>query len=268
MQRQLLFRRCLARLAARPPRNKPAPARRPAGPEAQVTQFVRKKRSALCIAVVEAADFEGSCLPRPALRALLGTDRPVLLAVSKVDRLPRLLDNELRYLKGRFESKGPRCIGAHAVSAHTGMGVAQLASRALEETDGTGDIIVFGAKDSGKSELVLALADAFRRELSADALSTHVEHPLLPLADADGRKLAPTVDVTAVHCFEGQPKRALWDTPGWLPQYVAKLRACMLHRSHLCPPHPLPPTPAGRPCYPSHPGTSCPSAFRRLCARR
>ena len=120
----------------------------------KAVQRVVKRRSPLCIAVVDAADFEGTCPPRKMLKSILG-DEPVVLAVTKIDRMPRFDEYRLGFLEYQFArriGKG-RILGTHAVSAATGAGLPELAQRAI---DHPGDVMVFGASRAGKSELVRA----------------------------------------------------------------------------------------------------------------
>ena len=125
-----------------------------------VTGLVKRKNP-VCIAVVDAADFDGTCLPQRLSKTILN-DQSVILAIAKADRMPRLLDHEFKYMRRRFEQIGPACLSAHAVSTHTGVGVAELAAHALTSAEGTADIMVFGARGTGKSTLVRALANAIR----------------------------------------------------------------------------------------------------------
>ena len=53
--------------------------------------------------------------------------RPLVLAINKCDRMPRLNEHDLRYFRSRFALRHPNeLIGLHGVSAHTGAGLAEL----------------------------------------------------------------------------------------------------------------------------------------------
>ena len=96
-------------------------------------------------------------MTRNVLRQVVGS-RPVVLAVAKVDRMPRLDESHLSFLEGRFARKLERkggVVGSYAVSALTGAGLPELAQRVMKHP---GDVLLFGTLGSGKSELVRALS--------------------------------------------------------------------------------------------------------------
>ena len=81
------------------------------------------RRKPLCVAVTDAADFEGSCPPRSLSNIL--QDEEVVLAINNADLLPRLEENDVRYLQRRFSYRKVSTAGnrAFAVSSTTGKGI-------------------------------------------------------------------------------------------------------------------------------------------------
>ena len=110
---------------------------------------------ALCVKIVDAADFDATCIAS-SLRGVLGGS-PVLLAVNKKDLVPRLDSHDLAFMRYTLEHRGLRCIGAHAVSAVTGDGVSELATAVTAAALGR-NVIVCGAASVGKSTLINQLA--------------------------------------------------------------------------------------------------------------
>ena len=127
-----------------------ATAARPSPPVAVVQQLVRKHKP-LCVAVVDAADFEGTVPSRAELRNILANkaNSNVVLAINKADRM--ILDNHvIEFLRSRFANKTPHgCLEVQAVSSRTGAGIAELAQLAL---DGSRDVLIFGSTGTGKTQ--------------------------------------------------------------------------------------------------------------------
>lgn len=161
----------------------------------------------LCVAVVDAGDFEGSLPSRRDVREILGGEqRRVVLAVNKADRLPRLDDRVLEFLRHRFDSRFPvSCVDVHAVSPSTGDGIAELAERALSSS---GDVLLLGTEGTGKSALVQALAAHIRGADGGEEAASVASRP----RDRDVDRHAAAVE--RLRCFSDAPERALWDTPG------------------------------------------------------
>ena len=199
----------VARAAARP---------RDAGPSEAVRRLA-KQPNTLPICVVDAADFEGSALARRTLQEAVGP-RPIVLAINKCDRMPRLDEHDLRYFRSRFALRHPNeLIGLHGVSAHTGAGLAELAQRAREAR---GDVLLFGSTGSGKSSLARALAaaieglDAGLVDADADAAGA-----LLLLG---GSTPGPSAAAEPHACFGADSARTLWDSPGLPPERTVASR--------------------------------------------
>lgn len=131
---------------------------------------------ALCVKIVDATDFEATSIG-PILRKLLGEETPVLLAVNKVDLLPRFDEGDLAVLRGRIESQGLPCMSAHAVSAATGGGVRALAA-AVAAVAEKRNVIVCGAASVGKSTLINQLAEEVASECAARDEAAHRAAPL------------------------------------------------------------------------------------------
>ena len=148
------------------------------------------KKDALLINVVDAADFEGSVPSRGLIQSILG-ELPILLAITKCDRMPRLNDHDLSFLRSRYGQRVPnKLLGFHGVSAHTGAGMARLAQRVR---DADGDVVVFGGAGAGKSALVRSLAgsiDALNYGIASEADIEAAGSLLLIGASGGGRSAA------------------------------------------------------------------------------
>ena len=73
-------------------------------------------RPSLLLLIVDATDVEGTLIDE-ALRGVMPSDAPVLLAVTKADLLPRLQQQELAFVCDRARARGIRVSAAYAVSA-------------------------------------------------------------------------------------------------------------------------------------------------------
>ena len=96
-------------------------------PEAFVEDMAQilARGPALCVKIVDAADFDATCIAATLREVLDGA--PVVLAVNKKDLLPRLDAHDLRFLRHRLAQRGLHCVDALAVSATSGDGVGALA---------------------------------------------------------------------------------------------------------------------------------------------
>ena len=63
---------------------------------------------ALCVKIVDATDFDATCIAATLREVLRGS--PVVLAVNKVDLMPRFDAHDLMYMRHRLEERGLRCI--------------------------------------------------------------------------------------------------------------------------------------------------------------
>ena len=106
------------------------------GPVAVIRDLVRERRGALCVNVVDAADIEGTMLGSTVLQTVLG-NRPMLVAVNKSDRMPRLSDGDVKYVHAEYRSRiagsKTRILGTHGVSTRSGRGVEALAQQKFVE---------------------------------------------------------------------------------------------------------------------------------------
>ena len=166
----ITVRRCFASAAKTKTKPKPRPASSKdpmiVGHLAigNLQRLAERQKNAVLIAVVDAADFDGSCLPQKLSEKIFG-DRTVILAVNKADRMPRLLESDLSYLRSRFERIGPSCSSVHAVSTYSGAGLHELASQAVLDAGGKADIIVYGARGVGKSALSAELRETYKHKV-------------------------------------------------------------------------------------------------------
>lgn len=196
----------------------------------QLKHIVSRRRFGLCVMVVDATDSEHSTVK--SLRKAIGST-PVILALNKIDLLPRMNYRDQRVLEHKT-GKNVRCIKSYAVSAETGAGLLGLAKGILENLGGR-DVFVVGAANVGKSSLVKKLSvmiaesiylkgsgkqAARRRELTSDLKVTGSNLP------------GTTLQAVRVPCFSSKG-HALWDTPGIINQ-----RALQYHifPSHLMEP--------------------------------
>ena len=109
----------------------------------------------MCVKIVDATDFDATCIAATLREVLRGS--PVVLAVNKVDLLPRFDESHLDLLRQRVEAElGLPCLSAHAVSAVTGAGVGELAAAVAGATEKR-NVIVCGAASVGKSTLIKCL---------------------------------------------------------------------------------------------------------------
>ena len=155
---------------------------------------------ALCVQIVDAADFEATCIAATLREVLDGS--PVLLAVNKHDLMPRLDEWDVQYMRYRLAKRGLRCVGAHAVSATSGDGVLKLAEAVVAHSDER-NVIVCGAASVGKSTLinqlahhVLTLSDARAEEMETKAKRTPFEEKLAREA-AEARDIARAAETSA-----------------------------------------------------------------------
>ena len=191
-----------------------APRRAPPRPDSKVVEAEKKatrQQGALCIKVVDAADFEGSVLSRSVMSAIM-SDKPIILAINKSDRMPRMSDGDVKFLRSRFGSRirDNHILGVHAVSAHTGGGMFGLAQHVRELN--SEHVVVFGSAGVGKSALVRALSGSIQAlELSEVNEPADIEAAGAVLLNGPG---SASLD-DPILCFgDGTPSRALWDTPG------------------------------------------------------
>ena len=119
---------------------------------------VLQRGPAMCVKIVDATDSEATSIGS-ILRAIIGErEVPIVLAVNKVDLLPRFDESHLDLLRQRVEAElGLPCLSAHAVSAVTGAGVGELAAAVAGATEKR-NVIVCGAASVGKSTLINQLA--------------------------------------------------------------------------------------------------------------
>ena len=82
---------------------------------------------------------------------------PVILAFNKFALVPRLDEGDLLYLQHAAQTKGVRCLSAHAISATQGRGIDALAE-AILDVIGKRNLIVCGGASVGKSTLINQLA--------------------------------------------------------------------------------------------------------------
>lgn len=113
----------------------------------------------LVVHIVDLFDFEGSVitgLPR------FAGNNPVLLAVNKMDLLPRSTNPNkvLHWARKQLKAMGLKVADAVPVSAKKNIGIESLAGRIEEIREGR-DVYVVGATNTGKSTLINRLIRNF-----------------------------------------------------------------------------------------------------------
>ena len=197
----------------------------------QLKHIVRRRRFGLCIKVVDASDFEGTIVS--SVRSAIGTI-PIILAVNKIDLMPRASERDLKYMQRRLRDRGLNCTDVHAVSAHTGAGVDELAEGVLRSLGGR-DVFVIGAANVGKSSLVRALTQVIAENVKYNEQSTSAKkrkQRLLDMPVTSSHLPGTTLQAIRVPCFASD-RHALWDTPGII---IDKSLAYSLFPSHLMEP--------------------------------
>ena len=141
--------------------------------DVKVDDFVETMRSilsrgkALCVKIVDATDFEATCIASTLSADVGMDDTPVILAVNKIDLLPRCDAGDLAFMKARMEAHGLACESIHGVSAVSGEGVSELAAAVVNFRPNMAierNVIVCGAASVGKSTLLNQLAHEVARQ--------------------------------------------------------------------------------------------------------
>ena len=201
---------------------------------------------ALCVKIVDATDLEATCIAST-LRAVLG-GTPVVLAVNKVDLMPRFDASDLLFMRYRLEERGLHCISAFAVSAQTGKGISDLADAIVAAAKGR-NVVVCGAASVGKSTLINHLAADLSRLSEQEAVAALRKAPLTPFEAAVSKMAA---ERRASERHEHKPSTS--------PQLAPKSPFPV--PSPPSPPLPLPPSaPMAAAPPPSAPPPSGPAGF-------
>ena len=200
----LCWRRCLSSRAGG------AAKRQRSYPDRDALKLLVKQRpNALCINVVDAADFEGTMPSRNLLKTVV-EERPIVLAINKTDRMPRFVSIDQQNFERRFAMRtSASLIGVHAVSAHTGAGLAGLVERVREAS---GDVIVFGYSGVGKSALARALAGSIQAAESGILESEDIEAAGAVLLSGGATGPSTVTEEFSFACGDGS--HSIWDTPG------------------------------------------------------
>lgn len=196
----------------------------------QLKYIVSRRRFGLCVLVVDATDPEHTNVRN--LRNAIGKT-PIILAMNKIDLLPRINGSDERRLVSRLQERGTRYIESYSVSAETGAGLVDLAEAVLKNLGGR-DVFVVGAANVGKSSLVKRLSaliatnvrfrgtarQAVKRRNAITSSKLQVTGSNLP---------GTTLQAVRIPCFPSR-NHALWDTPG-----IINARAVQYHLfpSHL-----------------------------------
>lgn len=115
-----------------------------------------RKKSAVIVYLVDIFDFHGTFLT--SLQDIVGDRNPLLLAVNKIDLLPKDFKAARveRWVRTECEALGLRQVaGVHMVSSTRGTGVADVLADAVRMARGRRcDIYVVGAANVGKSSFI------------------------------------------------------------------------------------------------------------------
>ena len=164
---------------------------------------------------------------------------PCILAINKVDLLPRMSEYDVKYLKNRVQSGRTRVTDAYAVSATTGEGMVELAEAVLDDIGGK-DVFVVGSANVGKSTLVKSLSSLLARSLRFNGKNKKSDdkrrHVLQNLNVTGSHLPGTTLQAVRIPCFPSL-KHALWDTPGIINRAAL---AYSLFPSHLMEPLAMP----------------------------
>lgn len=157
--------------------NKPFPVTVTSG---EIMEYLSQiqRRKGLILYVVDVMDLPGSVFPN--LLETVGEAKRIIIIGNKVDMLPvesnRTAKQEEHLKEMLFTTcKGHGLEGANVksmclVSAKTGFGITQLASKIMEHWDHKGDIYLIGCSNSGKTTLFNLLLDLFSVHKKADLL--------------------------------------------------------------------------------------------------
>lgn len=157
--------------------NKPFPVTVTSG---EIMEYLGQiqRRKGLILYVVDVMDLPGSVFPN--LLETVGETKRIIIIGNKVDMLPvesnRTAKQEEHLKEILFTTcKAHSLEGANVksmclVSAKTGFGITQLASKIMEHWDHKGDIYLIGCSNSGKTTLFNLLLDLFSVHKKADLL--------------------------------------------------------------------------------------------------
>ena len=157
--------------------NKPFPITVTSG---EIMEYLSQiqRRKGLILYVVDMMDLPGSVFPN--LLETVGEAKRIIIIGNKVDMLPvesnRTSKQENHLKEILFTTckahglEGANIKSMCLVSAKTGFGITQLASKIMEHWDHKGDIYLIGCSNSGKTSLFNLLLDLFSVHKKADLL--------------------------------------------------------------------------------------------------
>ena len=156
--------------------NKPFPAK---FSRDEILEYLRhlKKRKGLILYVVDMLDLPGSLFP--SLLDTVGDAKRIIVVGNKLDMLPvdghtgkqeEHMRNVLSSLCKTHGLSGANVKSVCLISAKSGFGILQLASKILEHWDHKGDFYLIGCSNAGKTTLFNLLLDLFSVHKKADLL--------------------------------------------------------------------------------------------------
>ena len=146
----------------------------------EITEYLSQiqRRKGLILYVVDMMDLPGSLFPN--FLETVGEAKRIIIVGNKVDMLPvegNHTGKQEKHLKEMLFTtckahglEGANIKSMCLVSAKTGFGITQLASKIMEHWDHKGDIYLIGCSNSGKTSLFNLLLDLFSVHKKADLL--------------------------------------------------------------------------------------------------
>jgi GTPase Era involved in 16S rRNA processing len=204
----------------------------------QLGHIVSRRRFGMCIVVADSTDAEHSA-PKN-LRQSIG-NLPCVLVLSKCDLLPRMESRDVTTLV-RSVRRVSRItvIKTFAVSAHTGVGILDLAEYLLLNLGGR-DIFCVGAANVGKSTLVQKLANTITPNIFVKGNARKAQRRKKDMSNVSvtaSHLPGTTLQAVRVPCFASD-RHALWDTPGIIQRKAVQY--------NLFPPHLMEPLTRAQP---------------------
>lgn len=154
----------------------------------------------LVVKIVDIFDFNGSWLP--GLHRFVGKN-DVLLVGNKVDLLPKSINHGrlINWMKKTSKELGLKPVDVQLISAHTGLGVMELANQ-IDLLRRNKDVYIVGCTNVGKSTFINRLIKEFGGDEELQITTSHFPGTTLDMIDIpldDGSKLYDTPGIINHH---------------------------------------------------------------------